>query len=89
MSPKPARLIANGLGRETADQVGFDVQRMVFDVDRRRDGHNGHLVFRAASHLAGSALTPEIGVIQLDGDVQEMGAVLPGLGAGDAPMEQP
>jgi len=80
--------LGDGLGREAADQIELDVQRMAVAV--HRDGsHKRHLVLGASPGLATRALTAEISVVQLHGATQAVGAVLLGHGAVDSLMQQP
>lgn len=59
-------LFGDGLGRETTDQIGLDVQRLAVAV-HRGGSHRRHLAPRASSGPATQALTAQIRVVQLHG----------------------
>ena len=80
--------LADGLGREAAEQIELQPCRPTGLVQRQRR-HERHLVLRAAARLATRALSTEVGVVQLDRAGQLVSGLLIGHRAVDLLVEQP
>jgi hypothetical protein len=80
--------LGDGLGCEGAEQIKLHAHGLARSVERHRR-HERHLVLRAAARLASSALTTEVGVVQLHRAPQSARSLLSCHGVVDLVVQQP
>ncbi len=80
--------LADGLGREAADQVEFQESGPVLVV-QRHGGHERHLVLRTPARLTAGTLATEVGVVNLHDTLKLADVLARRHGAVDLVVQQP
>jgi hypothetical protein len=80
--------LLDGLTGEACNAAELEVAGVAFGVERNRC-EDGHLVFRAASHLAPGTLAAEVGIVHLHAAAELVHGIACSHGMHDLVMQHP